>query len=83
METDDTYVDRVLAEAQVNSLMTEFKADPDILKEAVDVLFCMDEKLKNIGICSEEENDNIETAIGVIIAHLEKAYPEIKIRAED
>jgi len=79
----DTYVDRVLAEAQVNSLMAEFEVAPDLLKEAIDVLFYMDEKLKNIGVCSEEENDNIEVVIGIIIAHLERAYPEIKISAED
>lgn len=79
---NDSYVDAVLAEAAVNSAREGFKPDTELLNSALGVLFCLDSLVKEMGVLSEEEQESAEIGIGIILAHLDHAYPGITVTTE-
>lgn len=71
-------IDKILSEALANANQADFKPDIECLNNALIKLVFMRFKLKYLNGMTREEDLALNTAFGVVMAHLVNAYPDCK-----
>jgi hypothetical protein len=71
-------IDAILHNAVHDSFHSDFKPNIDHILQALPILDGMRKHLEHLGAVDEEDCQNISIAMGIIIGHLEYAYPELK-----
>jgi len=71
-------IDAILANAVCDSFHSNFEPDEEHILQALPIFAGMQRRLNGLGALTEEDDRNVRIAIGIIIGHLEHAYPKLK-----